>query len=140
MWDSSVGGLYLTDVADRRSVRLETLQGGSGGGTVAPQFQLASSDGSRVCFSDPQQLVNGAGTGDLYECEIGFEAASPRGVLTDVAPGAAVVGGVLGVSADGSSVFFAANGVLAPGAVHGNCQQDASTAGEECNLYVRHAG
>ncbi len=49
--------------------------------------------------------------------------------------------GLAGISADGSYVYFAANGVLAPGAAPGNC---AIGPGEarlgSCSLYLSHAG
>jgi hypothetical protein len=106
VWDSG-SGLYLTDMGSGRSVRLDTVQpGASGGGEVAPELQTASGDDARVLFSDPQQLVKGAGTNDLYECEISAGASGPQCLLRDVAPGASVTGGVLGASADASYVYF----------------------------------
>ncbi len=54
--------------------------------------------------------------------------------------GAAVIG-VLGISDDASYVYFAANGVLANGAIPGNCspKPNANVAGE-CNIYLLHDG
>ena len=109
-----------------------------------PEFQVASADGGTVFSTDRQQLtsVSGKVGEDLYEAKLKTE---PNGTLkvaslTDIAPGGDVQGQVLGISKDGSWVYFVADGVLAPGAVHGSCQGATSTAGEECNLYVRHAG
>jgi hypothetical protein len=108
-------GLYLTDMESGRSVRLDVPEGrcmaekGCGDGAVAPEFQVADREDSRVFFTDSQQLVEGAGSGDLYECEVTVEASEPKCVLRDVAPGVAVFGGVLGASEDGSYVYFAAS-------------------------------
>jgi hypothetical protein len=75
---------------------------------------------------------------DLYRYEPGSET------LTDLAPLAggngAEVQGVLGVSADGSDVYFAANGVLAAGAIQGDCKGAVHSASGKCNLYAWHEG
>ena len=77
---------------------------------------------------------------DLYQYDTG------SGVLTDLTvdhndPGGAQLQGVLGASADGSYVYFVADGVLASGASPGTC---ATTTGDSstssCNLYVAHNG
>jgi hypothetical protein len=44
--------------------------------------------------------------------------------------------GVLGFSADGSYIYFVADGVLAPGASHSSCR----FSNTKCNLYVYHDG
>jgi hypothetical protein len=85
------------------------------------------------------QYLYGRGL-DLYSYDSG------SGKLTDLtvdsnagdALGADVVS-VLGASADGSYVYFVANGVLAPGASPGNCQTSSGFGGA-CNLYVAHRG
>ena len=51
---------------------------------------------------------------------------------------ASTTGLALGESEDGSYVYFAANGVLAPGAQHGDCEPGHAEA--DCNLYVWHDG
>jgi hypothetical protein len=80
---------------------------------------------------------------DLYR----YVAAD--GSLTDLTPdpadlNGAEVKGVLGMSEDGSFVYFVANGRLAPGATSGSCTAngEGSTQGGtgECNLYVWHEG
>jgi hypothetical protein len=145
VWTSSGGGLYLRDMADEQSVRL-------GGGNA--EFQIANSEDSRVFFTDVTPLVSGAGVNDLYECEIVVEAAGPRCVLHDVAPGASLLGGsVPGASEDGSYVYFASNAVLGDGtqrgAVPGTCGGFVKSVGhtqketeeedrESCNLYMVH--
>jgi hypothetical protein len=73
---------------------------------------------------------------DLYEYNV------ETGVLTDLTVdheagdtrGANVIG-FLGASADGSYVYFAANGVLEAGATQGEC---GSGYISRCNVYVRH--
>jgi hypothetical protein len=155
----NVGHLYVRKHiggAGSSTVQVDASQktNGSGPGGTDPQgaqkaaFMVASTDGTRVFFTSPSELTNDATTGtadqgnDLYR----YEVAS--GQLIDVAPDTsdptgAEVQGVLGASADGSYVYFAANGVLAEGAAPGNCRSSAVTgwgAGEVCNLYVWHEG
>jgi hypothetical protein len=110
-------------------------------GEKPTRFVGASADGSVAYFISSSALTEDANTGsedegaDLYRYDVGGRT------LTDLAPLAsgngAEVQGVLGMSEDGSYVYFAANGVLAPGAVAGSCTE----AGEgRCNLYVWHEG
>ena len=145
--------LYLRDMVMGKTVQLDTVQvGGSttqqaGGG---PQFQLASSDGSRVFFTDTQRLTEDAGAvanePDLYECEMVEPLAGELECkLTDLTPlvhseHAAVQGAVLGASEDRSWVYFVANGVFAQGATPGKCKFPTSEPGATCNLYVGHDG
>jgi Tol biopolymer transport system component len=95
-----------------------------------PSFRVAADDGSVVYFSSHEKLTDDATTGatdageDLYRYDVG------SGELTDITvdstdPDGAELQGVIGASADGSKVYFAARGALAAGA----------TAGEE-NLYL----
>ena len=120
------------------------------------EFMAASEDGSHAVFLDTQKLTDqatqGAGNvGGLGEgCSEGgdcnlylYDFDEPAGHnLIDVSAGdtsglGPQVQGVEGVSADGSHVYFVANGVLAPGAAPGDCTYNDS--GEEsgvCNLYV----
>jgi hypothetical protein len=100
------------------------------GGSVTPSFMTAATDGSAAFFTDGDgaaltgNTVSGSGT-NLYE----YNVAS--GTTTDLTGGQSLaqVDGVLGASADGSSVYFVAEGALASGA----------TSGDE-NLYVEHGG
>src|ERR1035437_9887789 len=96
---------------------------------------MGSADGSRVFFTDAQRLTNSAGEvaphdgqeGDLYECRIVLEAGRLACHLTDLTPEAAsgvparVLDILPGASEDGSTVYFVADGVLAPRAVEGTC-------------------
>src|SRR5581483_3204213 len=110
------------------------------------QFQFASADGSKVFFTDSNRLTSDAGRGgaDLYECEVVEGAAGVECALHDLTPARGgesmhVDGQLIGASEDGSYLYFVADGVLAAGAVHGNCS-NAVGEGHKCNLYVDHAG
>jgi hypothetical protein len=140
--------LYLRDMVKGESVRLDAVQGGSGEGVPAPRFQLASSDGSKVLFTDEQRLTADAGAEkdapDLYECEIVAEPGGLGCKLTDLTPAngsepANVRGVVLGAGKDASRVYFVAEGTLAPGAEPGSCSGGSPDAAG-CKLYVRQGG
>jgi hypothetical protein len=147
--------LYMRDMARGESVRLDVKQPGAPtGGFAKADFQFASSDDSRVFFTDPQPLAvqsSSAGRGDLYECVIVEEAGGLKCDLTDLTPeragqSAEVQHYVLGGSEDGSYVYFVANGVLSENA---NSDGETATRGEcehsiapsvTCNLYEYHDG
>ena len=138
----SDGSLYLRDSAKAKTVQLDEVQGGSGAGPAEPIFQTASSDASRIFFTDPQRLTKDAGgRPDLYECEIVEEAGELKCRLTDLTGGsnepAGVMGTIPGVSEDGSYIDFVDSAVL-PG-VQANERGEAAIAGQP-NLYMRHAG
>jgi hypothetical protein len=139
--------LYMRDTVTEATVQLDVLEPGCpaldecGHGPAEPQFQGASSDGSRVFFTDPQKLTAQAGSEeaqDLYECEIVEDSCR----LTALTQTAGVAGVILGASEDGSWVYFAARGVLGNGAEHGAVPGDCSyqDPSSTCNLYVRHSG
>ncbi|HEY5193365.1 MAG TPA: hypothetical protein VIJ39_05770 [Solirubrobacteraceae bacterium] len=100
------GHLYLHDVAKGESVRLDVAQGVQepvAGGAV---FLYASSDGSRVLFSDPQQLTKAAG-GGIYACRIVEAAGGPTCELELTSlPGDSLIGG----SDDASYLYFVGGG------------------------------
>jgi NHL repeat/WD40-like Beta Propeller Repeat len=155
---SSAGGhLSMTDLVTHRVLQVDAPEAGClacGEGAVNAEFQGASSDGSRVFFADTQKLNpeggvypiprnNSSAPADLYECEIVEVAGAFKCNLADLSPGGAQLGTVVGVSGDGSWVYFVANGVLASGAVSGGCPEQPPVKGFErgvCNLYVRHGG
>ncbi len=119
-------------------------------------FEGASADGSRVFFTDTQQLTDGAGedvtSGDTAEEGQGCSRTVGRGGcnlylydltaaegdrLIDVSAGDSSglgprVQGVLGVSSDGSHVYFVAKGVLTAAP---NSQGQGAEVGAD-NLYV----
>jgi len=124
--------------------------------TAAPGdaiFAGASEDGSRAFFLDTQKLTDEAtqGTGTAVDdgCSLKpetkncnlylYNSGLPEGErLIDVSAGdtsglGAQVQGVVATSADGSHVYFVANGVLASGARPGHCHNLSEGT---CNLYV----
>jgi hypothetical protein len=133
---------------DACTVQVDASQGpaGTGGGG---RFWTASSDGSKVFFTDCKRLTNDSTavftvTGcinreqgewkpegsDLYEYDV------PTGKLTDLTVDGnasdllgADVQGIVGESEDGEYLYFVADGVLANGAVGG-----------QPNLYLSHGG
>ena len=143
---------------DACTIRLDVPQpGATGTGIVEPKFQLASADGSRVYFTDEQQLTENSGAlekaGDLYECAIVPNPATGEleCQLTDLTPlhgkePGDVAHPVIGASEDGSWLYFVANGRLTnngvpvPGTVRGDCKEGLSSPLARCNLYVLHNG
>jgi hypothetical protein len=153
--------LYMSEPVTERTLRLDTpepeclAKHECGEGTAKVRFQIASSDGSRVFFTDTGRLTSDSGSGsgpgpDLYECTMVEGPGGPKCDLSDLTPlspggeSAGVQGAVIGIGEEGCdvgsggecNVYFVADGVLAPGATPGNC----SAAGGICNLYVRHNG
>jgi DNA-binding beta-propeller fold protein YncE len=139
--------LYLRDVPLGQTVRLGTPEAGLPPGGSA-QFQTASSDGSRIFFTDTARLTADATVEeerpDLYECEVKVLAGHLECALTDLTvdshPGesAEVLGLVTGADDSGRYVYFVANGRLAEGAVPGDCPTgEELNRAQRCNLYVR---
>jgi hypothetical protein len=106
----SAGGKLYARVNGKETFQLDLKQGGSGSGGGV--FSRASSDGSTVFFISSNALTPGAAEGskgDLYRYD--FEA--PVGSrLQNVSSGGGI-GGVLGASAAGDSIYFASQAVLA---------------------------
>jgi hypothetical protein len=101
-------------------------------------FLGASVDGSKAFFSSTQQLTDSAtsgGEGDQNLYEYDFSAASGHNLI-DVSAGSTSgrprVQGTVGVSADGSHVYFVARSVLTSAA---NGQGQSAREGSN-NLYV----
>ena len=144
VWSQSGGHLYSRDVALGEAVQLDVVQPGASGANGAnPVFQLASSDGSRVLFTDTQRLTKDSHAGsrqpDLYACEIVAGETALECRLSDLTAGAEagdVQGALMGASADASTVYYTANASLAAGAVNGNCAGERSAEGAQCNIYV----
>ncbi len=143
------GHLYLRDTARGETLRLDAAQGiAEPGGVGVAQFQGASSDGSKVFFTDKQRLTadstaepgQGAGKPDLYECEIVEEAGKLACHLKDLTVDhdenehANVQGFIFGASADRTSIYFVAQGVLASNE-NGNGETAQATKN---NLYELH--
>lgn len=136
--------IYVRDTGDEKTFRLDEVQSGRGEGISEPSFQAASADGSKVFFTDTQQLTEHSGTSgrDLYECDMIETASALTCQLTDLTPtkageSAEVSSGiaVLGASEDGSYVYFVAHGVLAGN--ENEATKEKATANAD-NLYVLH--
>ena len=120
------GNLYVREddaSGDPQTVQVDAAVGGGG------RFWGASADGSMVFFTK---------AGDLYE----YDLETTR--TTDLTPGGEVQG-VVGVSEDGSYVYFVADQALAAGATPQTCSVHGAAYLHEngaswCNLYVLHEG
>jgi hypothetical protein len=154
VWSTSYG-LFLRDMAREETVQLDKAEEGSPGepcvGCVSGggDFQVASSDGSRVFFTDINRLTKDAGragTGELYECRI---VLTPKLTcqLSDLTPvrgsesaevqfGPSSKPGVIpGASEADEQVYFVANGVQS-----GPNSEGKSPVAGKPNLYVHQAG
>jgi hypothetical protein len=121
-----VAHLYMRDVSRGETVQVDAPEAGARGGDGSPQFNTASSDGSRVFFTDASRLTTDSTTGGgLYMCKIGEVAGKLACALKDLSvdrnagESAGVRGTVIGAGEDGAYVYFRARGVLASGAVPG---------------------
>jgi DNA-binding beta-propeller fold protein YncE len=148
--------LYLRDVPKGQTIELDQAEAGCGEcESGEARFQLASSDGSRVLFTDARRLTSDAGVAgkrDLYQCLIVVGAGGKDECqLTDLTPKAGaesadvVPGALPGASEDAQWVYFVANGALTSSpdsqgehAQPGTCE--SGKPGATCNLYLLHAG
>ncbi len=141
----SGGHLYLQDVARGVSGRLDVAQGVPEPGGGHAGFVYASSDGSRVFFSDPERLTSAAG-GGVYECrvaEVKGRPACAQLVLTGISASiSSGEGRLIGGSRDASYLYFVSKEALAPGSALASCKinREGRWEGASCNLYVYHAG
>jgi hypothetical protein len=132
---------HCTIKTDGCTVEVDATQGpGSSGGG---RFWTATSDGSKVLFTDPNRLTVDSTAGpeepDLYEYDLESGRLTDLTVDSNAGEHANVLG-VLGASEDGSYIYFVADGVLASGAHDETCVP-STTVGEgtgACNLYVIH--
>jgi hypothetical protein len=154
-WSSGVGkarALYMRDTELGVTLRVDKAAGVKKPEEAGAYYWDASSEGTRVFFTDTHRLLPDASEeteteaarfGDLYVCEVFLESPGHPGChLTDItasvrgAGESAQVQGVIGVSADGSYVYFVADGALEPQAGPGDCE--AGAAAGQCTLYVAH--
>jgi hypothetical protein len=151
--DLNTGDLYVRENANSENastVEVDAAASGAPGPSGAGRFWDASRDGSKVFFTDENQLTDGStaapGESDLYEDELGSQPGV-SGKLTDLTVDArsgehAGVQGVLGVGDDGSYVYFVAKGVLSENenSEREKAEPQTCQAGGLCNLYVLHRG
>jgi hypothetical protein len=118
-------------------------------GPQGAKFLTATVDGSKVFFMSQEELTDDANTGAADNSNSLYSYDTTTHVLTDLTastpaenPNGAEVGGVLGISRDGSRLYFAAGGVLAPGASAstGSSCPDLNNELGACNIYQWHAG
>ncbi len=136
--------LYTRDLTIGQTVQLDAVQGGIGGSGEV-EYEGANRDQSKVFFTDDARLTSDAtaipNEPDLYECEVGVLGGKLSCALHDLTvdanagQAADVQGAIAAFGENGRFVYFAANGVLAPGGVPGNCAEESESA--TCNLYMR---
>jgi DNA-binding beta-propeller fold protein YncE len=161
----NITSLYVRDTTKGETLKLnlpasEVKLSKAGKEIEEAHYQIASSDGSRVFFTDTAALTADSrlkpvreGPADLYVCDlVENEEGKLHCNLTDLSvdprsefgESADVAGRVLGISEQGSSVYFVANGVLSEDAVShgakpGSCARPTGGVGDpkaQCNLYL----
>ncbi len=138
VWSANKG-LYMRDTPNGQTIQLDAVQGGVIGEPGA-QFQFASSDGSKVFFTDEARLTEHstatAGEPDLYECEMIEVSEKLQCRLSDLTEDpnghADVQGVVVGGSEDSFHLYFVAKGQLTK---LPNSQHEEAEAGG-FNLYA----
>jgi hypothetical protein len=156
------------------TVQLDAVQAGASGSSGGGMFWGASRDDSKVFFTDCSRLTKDSTADDAEGCQHAtgedevrtgndlyeYDFSKPVGArLSDMTvdengsdPLGADVQGVLGVSEDGTYVYFAAGGALTSGvnsrgevATTRKCEEGGGSetegvlpAGIGCNLYVIH--
>jgi DNA-binding beta-propeller fold protein YncE len=157
--------LYMRDMNTHETVRVDKAKGVAEPTEASAVFVSASTDGSKIFFTDSHGLTPnstiGEGVeelegGDLYVCNVVQEGGKLACHLEDLTskevamPSSenAAVQGVPGVSDNGSYVYFVANGVLASQAGRGHCafrstqEEKEETEGkipvQSCSLYMLH--
>ncbi len=120
--------LFSRDMVAGETVRVDKAQGGAGSGEG--RFQLASSDGTRVFFTDANELTTGAASGSLYV----FDVASEQ--LTNLTPGAAGggVSEVLGADPNATSLYVLSTSVLSE---NENAGEETAVPGAN-NIFLLH--
>jgi hypothetical protein len=130
----------------------KTGESGPGGNCATGKLALPWADftptngslGPVAFFTSDEELTNDANTGPGHDADDLYEYDSATGALTDVSADStstdadgAKVQGLVGASADGSYVYFVADGALASGATAVTCK---ATGASPCNLYAWHDG
>jgi len=126
VWNGE-GGLFTRDMTTGETVEVDAAQGG-GGSSGGGVFLAANTEGSRVFFTDPNELTSGASEGGLFM----FDVAD--GHLTDLTPegNGGQVQSFIGANEEGTSIYEVSPAVLTSGA---NGQGETATAGAS-NVYL----
>jgi hypothetical protein len=108
MYFAHNGHVYLHDMPEAESIRLDVAQGVTEPSEGNAKFLFASSDGARLLFTDPEQLLPGAAGGGVYECRI---VESPHATHCELALTALravdlTTQSLIGGSQDGSRLYF----------------------------------
>lgn len=150
MHEITASGARTVDVSATQKTNGSGPEGHDPNGPLPAHYWSANRNGTLVYFTSPEALTNESTTsyvspaldtqtvppeGDLYQYNV--ETGKLTDLTVDQHKGeAAAVAGVLGVSEDGSYVYFAAEGALAEGAQA--IDPEASVRG--ANIYVWHDG
>jgi hypothetical protein len=157
IWEGEPAGtkrvhLYTRDMATGVSTQVDAPEAG----VVLqehenPVYQTASADGTKVFFTDEQQLTtvpttDASGAPSLYVFDVNTGKLADLTVPLTGSESAGVLGLLPGASSDAATVYFVANGVLTSTpnergetASRGNCVEEAAPVpGASCNLYVEH--
>lgn len=115
-WTDGAGQLYVRENA-ARTVKLNASRRAVSLGDGTARLRAIAPDGSKAVFTDPIPLTDAPNdNGGLYVYDLESEALR---CLTPHAGGTPGVQGILGMSDDGSTVFFVATAALADGASAG---------------------
>jgi hypothetical protein len=141
LW-ARVGGSVTVMVSGSECTRAANDLGGLCNRPAPPEYVGSANDGSRVFFTTTQQLVNSDTdqSRDLYACDIPEGVPAPAGtanpctalIRVSGAADGGQVDSVVGVSDDGSRVYFVDSGVLADNLG----VNDAAPVAGQPNLYL----
>jgi len=153
--------VYVRDMIEGVTTEVDVTETGEPAPEAAATFQTASGDGTKILFTDTAKLTalssarggsSQTPSADLYEFDVTTGKVTDLSVVPNFAQShehAQVQGLMPGSSADGSTLYFVANGVLtntpnargetaAPGRCITKNLQAQALAGASCNLYVKH--
>jgi hypothetical protein len=140
---SAITGGKCSELDRACTITIDESQPGATGEGGGGHFQWATSDGSKVFFTDERRLTLNStaesGKADLYEYDLNPEVGE-AGTLTDLSVDqteAADVQGLSGISDDGAYVYFVAKGALTGAQVN---SQGVMAQPGGANLYLRHSG
>ncbi len=142
--EASQGPLYMRDTVRGETLRLDAAQGvAEPSESPEARYQMASSDGSRVFFTDRLKLTpdstaeSTSKQPDLYECEVTVQAGKLACSLSDLTAAtnagehANIKGSILGVNTDATVLYLVAQDILA---TNENGNHEQAQAGKN-NLY-----